>query len=176
MPPTKPPHIPARTPVTNEHWDPQVMLRKAQAGSYPTAKSSRPSRDVFGLSEHEAEVAYWRQRCDLPVDLPDDVASEAIVVEPDADERFLQLRPMQQRARIHNFLTSTDEGDQARGAALCALCGRDVAHERAAAATIAARKLAACQERLLQQDGGRRSGSDSRTTAATPATEELWSS
>ena len=149
MPPTK--DIPARLPVSNATWDAAAMLAKAAAGAYPAAKSRRPSREVPGLTEAEAEIAYWRERCGLGADLSEQIArdlaarhqQEAALGDraaaehaddaSDLDARFLALRPMQQRSLIHSYLVSTQPADAARAAQLCALTGRDVAKERAAA-------------------------------------------
>lgn len=133
MPPTD---IPIRPPVSNAGWNPETMLRKARAGEYPTAKSQRPSREVPGMTEAEAEVAYWQGRCGEPVDFPEPEPDEAPAPHGHAaelDAAFLELSPRKRRALVHNYLVSGLAVDQEHGAHLCALAGLDVARERAAA-------------------------------------------
>lgn len=159
MPPTdaiRP--IPIRPPVTNERWDPAVMLAKAEAGAYPTAKSQRPSYEQPGMTEAEAEVAYWRERCGLSADLADVDEADAAPHhghDADLDARFLALGPSKQRALIRSYLMAAQEVDQERGSHLCRLAGLDLARERAAAQRHALLVLARTQERLRSQPSRR---------------------
>lgn len=49
-----------RPPVSNEHFDPQVMLEKAMAGAYPAA-ATQP-RSEKQRASREAEIEYWKAR------------------------------------------------------------------------------------------------------------------
>lgn len=49
-----------RPPITNDHFDPKVMLEKALAGAYPAA-ATQP-RSEKQRESREAEIAYWRAR------------------------------------------------------------------------------------------------------------------
>jgi hypothetical protein len=173
MPPTD---IPARVPISNETWDAAAMLAKAERGAYPAAKSRRPSREMPGLTEAEAEVAYWRARAggvaldeatarDIAARQQQEAAlrderggSEPAHEADDLDARFLALRPMQQRGLTHSYLTSTQAVDHARAAHLCALTGRDVATERAAAEAAWQRMAEQCAARLRASAERRRGG------------------
>lgn len=152
MRPTETPNTPQRPRVTNERWDPAVMLAKARAGAYPTAKSKRPSRDMPGMTEAEAEVAYWTQRCGLPLDLPADEldapAAHAHSHDADLDAQFAALGPTKQRGIIRSYLSSTQDADQERGAHLCAMAGLDVHQERRAAERAIALSIGQAQQRL----------------------------
>nr|MBP7571597.1 hypothetical protein [Acidobacteriota bacterium] len=117
----------SRPRITNEGWDPVLMLRRAKQGVYPAAAEWSQHRDD--------EIAYWRQRCGLPPDAPaaahpDEVQAEA---PPSDDAAFLALTPREQRASAWNHLTSLSEDDQGAGRRLCRLAGLDPDAEAQAA-------------------------------------------
>jgi hypothetical protein len=157
MPPTEIRPIPIRPPVTNESWDPEVMRAKAEAGAYPTAKSKRPSRERPGLTEAEAEVAYWQSRCGQPADLAEVEHDAPAAAGHDAedDARFLALGPRKRQALVRSYLMGALDADQERGAHLCQLAGLDVEQERRAAARQWDAMMRRCQERLVTQPSRR---------------------
>lgn len=129
-----------RQRINNEHWDPERMLAKAQAGDYPSASRR---------SEHrQDEIAYWRERCGMaPLALDEDTAAAAEALELDADEIFLDMAPKSQRVVIHSYLLSMYEQDWQRGAYLCRLANLRLPAESHAAYTESEERLARWQRR-----------------------------
>jgi hypothetical protein len=129
-----------RQRISNQNWDPQMMLEKALRGDYPSANKR---------SEHrQDEIAYWRERCGLaPIEIDEDTAAAAEALEPDADEAFLAMTSKSQHTLIHSYLLSTFEQDWQRGAYLCRLANLRLPAESHAAYTESEDHLARWQRR-----------------------------
>jgi hypothetical protein len=141
-----------RSPITNEHWDAEAMLARAEAGAYPSAKHYSATRD--------AEIAYWRERAGMPAAPLDEAPAddEATTPDPTSDATFLARDTTEQRELLFCYLTSNIESDRARGAYLCGLLGYDLAYAAATAQAELAARLERSMRRLrLQTVGGRRS-------------------
>jgi hypothetical protein len=138
-----------RPRVGNAHFDAEAMLAKAQRRGYPTAASNKPLRNDPDMTERQAEIAYWRGRCGLPVEAdPTDAGDDAPAhAEPDGDDAFLAMSAKARRTLVHAYLLSSYEVDWLRGAHLCELAGLCLPAEAHAAWTAWHERLANWQRR-----------------------------